>query len=600
MRGWLQAVTGEGIPAVLASRLLALLVASWVSPAVAADRPNIVLIVADDMGYSDFGAFGGEIDTPHIDALAAEGVRFSNFHTASSCAPTRAMLLTGVDHHLAGVGNLRETVPLSQRGEPGYLGVLNDRVTTVATHLRASGYRTAVAGKWHLGHEPGNLPPARGFDYSVIQADSGSDNFAMRPYLPMTPEARWYENGERISSLPDGFYSSTFFVDRTLAFLEASGAGDRPFFAYLAFQANHTPLQAPARFIDAYRGRYTQGWARVHERRIGRLVELGLLDKGAAYAEGPAQAAWDALPDEQQYYEARRMQAYAGMATAMDHEVGRLVAYLRAAGEYDNTVFIVLSDNGASVAEPYESAFGRWWLERNYHHDVESLGEEGSWVAAGRGWGAVSNAPLSGHKFSAREGGVRVPLIVSGPDSFSPGAIYRHFVYVTDIAPTLLDIAGLDVAQVSASAAALSGTSLLSAVGDPARPLHDAGAAVGYEFAGTAALYSDGFKLVKDRLPVGDGQWRLYDLDADPGETTDLSGERPVMFRAMREDYAAYADRVGVLSVPEDYVLQKQAMINALLFVYAPRYLPAFVAAVGLIALVLAGTRFRRYRAGKA
>ena len=179
----------------------------------AGERPNIVLVLADDIGYSDFGAYGGEIDTPHIDSLAARGLRFSNFHAASSCAPTRAMLLTGVDNHLAGIGSMRELMPLSHRGEPGYGGVLNDRVETMATQLQRAGYRTAVAGKWHLGIEPGNLPPARGFDHSVIQADSGSDNFEMRPYLPMYTEVHWFDGEQRLDELAADFYSSTFFVD---------------------------------------------------------------------------------------------------------------------------------------------------------------------------------------------------------------------------------------------------------------------------------------------------------------------------------------------------------------------------------------------------
>lgn len=198
-------------------------------PASAQARANILLIVADDIGYGDLGAFGGEIETPNIDTLAAEGVRFSNFHAASSCAPTRAMLLTGVDSHLAGVGSMLELMPLSHRGEPGYDGVLNDRVRTIASILQDEGYRTSIAGKWHLGDDSRNLPPARGFDYSVIQADSGADNFEMRPYLPMKPEAYWYENGVRMLALPEGFYSSSYFVDKTIDFLESTQGEDKPF-----------------------------------------------------------------------------------------------------------------------------------------------------------------------------------------------------------------------------------------------------------------------------------------------------------------------------------------------------------------------------------
>lgn len=569
----------------------------WSAAALAQARPNIVLIVVDDIGYSDLGAFGGEIETPNIDSLASSGARFSNFHTASSCAPTRAMLLTGLDNHLAGIGSMRELMPLSHRGQPGYEGVLRDDVTTVSSMLQSAGYRTVVAGKWHLGDDTGNLPPARGFDYSVIQADSGSDNFEMRPYLPMRPEAYWYENGERLSSLPDGFYSSTFFVDAVIDFLGAGESADAPFFAYVAFQANHTPIQAPAAFIDRYRGRYEEGWAETRNRRVEKIRDYGLIDPGATIADGPSQQAWDALTADERYFEARRMQAYAGMATAMDHEVGRLVAWLRETGRYDNTVFVVLSDNGATTSEPYENRFGRRWLEANYHRDVETLGEKGSWVAAGRNWGAVSNTPFNGYKFYAGEGGVRVPLIVAGLPGIEPGAVEQQFVYVTDLAPTLLEIAGLAPPVATQDALAMRGRSLLSLFQEAGGPLHDAHEAIGYEFSGNAALYRGGFKIVRDRPPAGDRQWRLYDMAADPGETTDLSGSMPGRFQDMLQAYRRYEEDAGVLPLPEDYSLVRQVTINAILFFYLPRYLPLITAGIVLLVVLLCVLVYRR-RAG--
>lgn len=564
-------------------------------PAPAAPRPpNIVLLVADDIGYSDFGAYGGEIETPHIDALATAGARFTNFHVASSCAPTRAMLMTGVDNHLAGVGSMRELMPLSHRGKPGYDGVLNDRVQTVARILQASGYRTSVAGKWHLGIEAKNLPPARGFDYSVIQADSGSDNFAMRPYLPMQAEAYWFENGNRLATLPDDFYSSRFFVDKTIAHLDASSAEGKPFFAYVAFQANHTPVQAPARFIDHYRGRYLEGWHAVSEARIEKLRSLGMLSEGATLAPQFSVEQWQALSTEQQYFEARRMQAYAGMATAMDHEIGRLIDYLRATGEYDNTVFVLLSDNGAVANEPYENDYARRWLDKHYHRDVETLGEKGSWISAGRHWGRVSNTPLSGQKFSAGEGGVRVPLIVAGLPSIAPGTLSHVFAHVTDIAPTLLQIAGVTGPVVQAGREAMTGKSLLAAF--EAGVVHGPEEAIGYEFSGNAALYRGNYKLALNRPPAGDRQWRLFNIEDDPGETVDLSAQLPEVFHAMQQEYAAYTERVGVLPMPENYSLVRQVSLNALLFVFLPRYLPYVGGALALVAAVYFFRRSRRVR----
>jgi arylsulfatase A-like enzyme len=574
-----------------------LLCLAWTLAAAAQERPNIVLIVADDIGYSDFGAFGGEIDTPHIDALAREGVRFSNFHAASSCAPTRAMLMTGVDSHLAGIGSMRALMPLSHRGKPGYDGVLNGRVVTIASLLQASGYRTVVAGKWHLGDGASNLPPARGFDYSVIQADSGSDNFEMRPYLPMKPEALWYENGERMSALPADFYSSRFFVDKTLEFLESSKSDGNPFFAYVAFQANHTPIQAPAPFIDAYRGRYTEGWAKVREARILKLKDYGLLADNATLAAGPSQQEWNALTAEQQYFEARRMQAYAGMATAMDHEIGRLFAWLRESGEYDNTVFVLLSDNGAAASEPYDNTFGRRWLERHYSREVETLGEKGSWVAAGSRWGLVSNTPLEDYKFFAGEGGVRVPLIVAGLDSIDPGAVNSEFVYVTDLAPTLLEVGGLEIPGSVEGRETITGKSLLPVLEEGSSPLRGVDEVTGYEFSGNSALYRADYKLVRNRPPVGDSRWRLYKISADPGETTDLSGQMPDLYQGMLEQYEVYVTRVGVLPMPESYSLGKQVMINSIVFIFLPIYWP-YLAGLFFLALAIFFYLSRRQLSG--
>lgn len=570
---------------------------AWIHSAFAQQQPNILLIVVDDIGYSDLGAFGGEISTPNIDTLAERGVRLSNFHAASSCAPTRAMLLTGVESHRAGVGSMRELMPLSHRGKPGYDGVLNDRVQTIATLLQASGYRTTVAGKWHLGTGDSNLPGARGFDQSIIQADSGSDNFEMRPYLPMKPEVYWYENGQRLSALPENFYSSRFFVDKTIEFLTASASQGQPFFAYVAFQANHTPVQAPAQFIDRYRGDYTQGWAEVQSARLVKAQELGLIADTAVEAAGPSQAEWDALTPEEQYFEARRMQAYAGMATAMDHEVGRLVDHLRANGQYENTVFILLSDNGATIADPYENPAGSRWLEEHYHREVETLGEKGSWISAGRGWGRVSNTPFSGYKFYAGEGGVRVPLIVAGLPHMNAGAVYADFVYVTDLAPTILEIAGLSPPEAEAGREPMTGVSLVALLSGQESSLQRGDVAIGYEFSGNSALYRGDYKLVRNQPPAGDRQWRLYNISEDPAEALDLSERKPALFQAMRADYEVYATDAGVLLMPENYSLPKQVMINTVVFYLLPKYAAYFMGVLVLaVALYLCWRRRRAVR----
>ncbi|MDX1736465.1 MAG: sulfatase-like hydrolase/transferase, partial [Halioglobus sp.] len=458
------------------------------------------------------------------------------------------------------------------------------RVQTVAQLLQASGYRTSVTGKWHLGAEKNNLPPARGFDDSLIQADNGADNYEMRPYLPMRPEARWYDNGERLEHLPGDFYSSTAFVDRTLEFLRAGKDSQQPFFAYIAFQANHTPIQAPASFIDAYRGRYTEGWPEAYVARTENIRAMGLLAADATLAEGPSREAWDALTAEQQYFEARRMQAYAGMATAMDHEIGRLVSWLKEADLYDKTVFVVLSDNGATTSDAYDNPAARRWLESTYEREVERLGEKGSWIASGRYWGRVSNAPFAGQKFSASGGGMRVPLIIAGTEITEPDTIQRDFAYITDIAPTLLDLAGWTPQDAPAGTQTMSGSSLVPLL-VPGKDTSQAGRApVGYEFSGNAALFHGDYKIVRNLPPAGDGRWRLFNTLLDPGETRDLGEKEPARLREMQSAYASYASRAGVLPMPDDYSLGRQVIINALLFFYLPRYAP-WIAAVALLIL---------------
>eukprot|EP01041_Mallomonas_annulata_P027614 gene27614-49268_t len=236
--------------------LLALLLAGACGALMAATRPNLVVLVADDWGFTDLGAFGGEIETPHLNALARRGTRFANFHAAASCAPTRSMLLTGVDHHRSGVGNLRETLPREHIGKPGYQGSMTQNVVTVASLLQDSGYRTYITGKWNVGSEPYNLPNRRGFDRSIIQGDTGSDNWVpMQRYLPHGARVDWFEDGKP-AVMPAEFYSSTYFVDRMIGYLKADAVQDKPFFAYVGFQANHVPIQAPKAFVDKYKGKY--------------------------------------------------------------------------------------------------------------------------------------------------------------------------------------------------------------------------------------------------------------------------------------------------------------------------------------------------------
>jgi arylsulfatase A-like enzyme len=559
-------------------------------------RPNIVLLLADDWGFSDVGSFGGEIATPHLDALAARGMRFSNFHVSASCSPTRAMLLTGVDNHLNGVGNMRETIPRAHLGKPGYLSVLNERVVTVASLLKDSGYRTYVSGKWHLGKEPHNLPDRRGFDRSLVQGDSGSDNWETgKRYLDLTDKVYWFEDG-REARMPSDYYSSTFFVDKMLSYLQQGGGERRPFFAYLAFQANHLPVQAPPEFIAKYKGRYKNGWTALRQERRDRAAALGLIPKDTAMVTMASTRDWDALSPEQKRYEERRMEVYAGMAEAMDHEIGRLIDHLKRSGQYDNTVFVFLSDNGAEASDPYAKLSGRLWLDWQYRRDLETLGAKGSYGVIGPSWASAAASPLATYKFYSGEGGIRVPMILAGVPGTRAGGIHHGFTYVTDIAPTLLQLA--QVPQPAGryqgqEVEPMRGRSLMPALLGQAERIRAPDEAVGYELSGNQSLFKGDLKLIRNIAPVGDGQWRLFDIVRDPGETRDLAREMPEVFAAMQRDYEDYARRHGVLPMPEGYDPISQVEINALLNVYVPRFRAPVI---GLALLALAGWFWRRRR----
>lgn len=563
----------------------------------ASARPNIVILLADDWGFTDVGAYGGEIATPHLDQLASRGVRFSNFHVSASCSPTRAMLLTGVDNHRNGVGNMRETIPRAHMGQPGYLTVLNDRVVTVATLLRDSGYRTYATGKWHVGKEPHNLPNQRGFERSLVQGDSGSDNWeTARRYLDLTDKVYWFEDG-REARMPTDYYSSEFFVSKMIEYLRQDEARQaQPFLAYIAFQANHIPVQAPRDFIDRYKGRYKDGWTVLRQQRRDRAAALGLIPKDTPMVTMATTADWDRLSEQEKAYEARRMEVYAGMAEAMDHEVGRLIAHLKATGTYDNTVFIFLSDNGAEGSDPYAVLSGRLWLDWQYRRDIESLGSKGAYSVIGPSWASAAASPLATYKFYSGEGGIRVPLIIAGAPGIREGAIHHSFTHVKDIAATVLELAGLPPQQGTyqgREVEPVTGRTLLPVMRGQAQRVYPSDQAVGYELSGNQALFKGDLKLLRVIPPVGDGRWRLFDIVRDPGETRDLSAELPAEFESMKRDYASYARENGVLPMPEGYDPIRQVEINALLNVYVPRFRTPVLVLFGLF-MVWLGWRWRR------
>lgn len=545
--------------------LAALLLATAAAPApmAAPARPNIVILLADDWGFTDVGAFGGEMATPNIDALAANGVRFSNFHVAGSCAPTRAMLQTGVSSHRAGLGNMPETIPPAHRGKPGYDAVFNNNIVTIAERLRAAGYRTLFTGKWHLGHTLPNLPSSRGYDHAFSLSQSGADNFENKPNLLLYEKADWIEDGKP-ADLPRDFYSSRFIVDRMIDYL---GRGDqtKPFLASVNFLANHIPVQAPDADLARTRGHYDTGWTQLREARRAAAIAKGVMPPGVPMVTMRSTPDWNGLMPAEQAQRRGAMEAYGAMATAMDREVGRLVAHLKATGQYDNTVFVFMSDNGPEATDPMLAAVPRANAIYNYDQSIEQQGRPGSLTAIGAGFASAAASPLRGYKFTASEGGLRVPLIISWPGNpaVAKGAITSGFAHVTDVTPTLLQFAGVAPVAVPGKAP-ISGHSLVPMLHGGSTGVRAADEPLGYELSGNAVLWKGDLKLVKNLPPYGDGQWHLFDIVADPGETIDLRRARPADFAAMQAAYAAYAKGDQVLPMPPGYSAPKQIMANAL------------------------------------
>ncbi len=588
----------------LAAAALTLPVATGAAPPKPA-RPNIVILLADDWGFSDVGAFGGEMATPHLDALAARGVRFSNFHVAGSCSPTRAMLQTGVINHRAGLGNMPETIPPAHLGKPGYDSHLNNRVVTIADQLRAGGYRTYLTGKWHLGHTSDTLPTARGYDHAFALSQSGADNFENKPNLLLYEFADWTEDGKP-ARVPDGFYSSTFLVDRMIRYIDSGQTSGKPFLASINFLANHIPIQARDADIAAYAGRYTQGWTAMREARRASAMAKGVMPAGIRMVTMDTTRNWAALTPEERTQRAGAMAAYGAMATAMDRDVGRLIDHLKSTGAYENTIFVFLSDNGAEATDPMAAGgittFNTKWL---YDQSVAQQGRPGSLTAIGADFASAASSPLRGYKFTASEGGLRVPMIMAWPGNpaVRAGAVAQGFAHVTDMAPTLLALAGVpkQAGQFSGRAVEpMIGSDLSPMLTGAAPSVHSPDVPFGYELSGNAVLFKGDYKLVRNLPPYGNGAWQLYNIATDPGEVEDLSAAQPERFAQMQADYADFAKTNGVLPMPEGYTAPQQIFENALHNLLIPRLLGVWTWALGLVAAVAAFLVLRKRRRARA
>jgi arylsulfatase A-like enzyme len=545
-------------------------------------RPNILILLADDMGYGDIGAFGSEIETPNIDRLAEEGMHFTNFHVGAACSPTRTMLMTGVDNHLAGLGNMLEIQADNQFGKPGYEGRLNNNVVTIATLLRDSGYHTYMVGKWHLGHTQETLPHSQGFEKTFALMESGADNWVEQPYAPMYEAVHYFENGEPVSLPTEDYFSTNFYTDRIIENIETDREDGKPFFAYVAYQAVHYPHQAPREFIDKYNGVYDEGYEALRRERLARQKDMGIVAEDVSLDESLAKTSfsdyqiqdWDSLSADEKAFNARRMQTYAGMLDNMDVNIGRILSYLEDIGAAENTLVIFLSDNGADPNQFPLTPDYRSWYQENYRYsviedyggDYSTMGQKGSFADYGPGWAAASTTPGSYWKTFSTEGGIRVPFIARLPGAIEPGASTNKFAFVKDIVPTLLELAGVDRPRSTYAGKAINqpdGRSMLPVLTGSAQQVHPSDEAIGYELAGSSAVFRDKYKLVQNLPPKGTGQWELYDIETDPSETNNLALRMPELVDELKAAYEIYAANNNVVPVPDGYNPFEQAIKNS-------------------------------------
>lgn len=514
-----------------------------------AKRPNILLILADDLGYTDIGAFGSEISTPNLDALAAGGVRMTNLYAAATCSPTRSMIMSGVPSHRAGLGNMIETRTPNQADQPGYEGYLNHDVVSIATLLQDAGYHTYMAGKWHLGYEVDQTPFARGFEQSFALLNGGGGHFDDSLGYHNYEKTIYHEN-EKVVELPEDFYSSQFYADKMIEYLKIGENDDQPFFGYLTFTAPHWPLQAPQEDIDKYAGKYDEGYNVLRGKRIQRMQELGLVEPGVkiqpSYA--PDTLDWNGLSLETQKIKVREMEIYAAMVDNMDYQIGRVLDYLDQSGQRENTLIIFMSDNGAqaSFSAPQD------WLDAHFDTSYENMGKKGSYVGYDTHWTEMSSGISRLYKAFPTEAGIKVPGIINFPGKLEnlKGELNDEFMTVLDLAPTFLELAGT-----SHSGTKYKGRDVFPHVGSSAAPflngssdtIHNEDYIMVWELRNRIGVRNGDFKMIKLPKQYGTGDWELFNLVNDPGETTNIRDQHPEQLQKMIKAWDDYVIENGVV-----------------------------------------------------
>jgi arylsulfatase len=531
------------------------------------NRPNILLIIGDDFGFSDIGSFGSEISTPNLDILANEGKVLTNYHTNPACSPARLALLTGVDNHIGGIGSMSEKLVSNQVGKLGYEGYINERVVTIQELLKDSGYHTLMTGKWHLSGTQvvnGTTPYDRGFEEVFTLVSSGGQHFDSNPYYAEGHPV--FMHNDKVVQRDNKTYSNDLYADTTIDQIKKFHGDGKPLFMYLAFQVAHSPFQAPLESIQKYEETYKVGYDKIREQRFEKQKQLGIWPADMKLPQRiPMGEAWDDLSSDEKAYRSKVLAVHAAMIDNMDFNIGKVIKYLKDIEEYDNTIIIFASDNAGSEPVDMNVFAGQAATKEQtqkflagFNNSVPNIGNANSLVNYGV-WGSIpSVSPLSYFKLSQGEGGIRSPFIIKLPNSEvkSSPEILRAFVNVRDITPTLLDYTGVQ------HPSTFNGREVHPVMGKSLKPLlegtvdriYNAEDAVSQELFNSTSVFMGDWKAMRNIPPVSDGKWHLFNITADVGENNDLSTKYPEILQKMTQAYDKYAKDVGVVVPSESLV----------------------------------------------
>jgi len=529
------------------------------------NQPNILMIVVDDLGYTDLGAFGSEIATPNLDALANAGMMFTNYYVAPTCSPTRAMLLSGVDNHLAGMGTMYNEQSNNQKDIPGYEGYLNFQVAALPNILKDNGYHTYMTGKWHLGYDEETSPTARGFDRSYALLAGGAGHFSNMMSILGSNKAPYREDGVLIDSLPEDFYSTKFYTNKMIEYIDSNHSDDKPFFGYLAYTAPHWPLQAPMKSIQKHAGNYDAGYEILYKERMQKLKAMGLIDLDMPDSLSlPDDTPWNDLSDEEKKRSSRLMEIYAAMVSDLDHYVGNLIDHLKDIGQFENTFIFFMSDNGAE-GHPLDKSFSEYGIANKLSsccdHSYENMGNDNSYLWYGPEWARAGVGPWRRFKGFTSEGGIRAPAFAHYP-ALNNSTIKDSIIHVKDVMPTLLELAKIahpGTIYKDREIIPMQGTSILPLLMNEVDYVHDQHYVEGWELFGKTAVRKGDWKIIQEpqgdffswQTPLADNyDWLLFNLKEDPSELNNLAKTQPKKMEEMLAAWQIYKEKNNVI-IPE-------------------------------------------------